>query len=120
MLCRRRRCRRQASNSNKRNRRSFAFLTEEAVGLNTKKWPRKGAKSTARPAATKTVPGERLAQRRGGAEKDQEETPCLVFSAPLRLCAKKSLRECAILTDCSAKGLTGWGVDKEWILILHP
>jgi hypothetical protein len=58
--------------------------------------------STARPAATKTVPGERLAQRRRGAEKDQPETPCIVFSAPLRLCAKKSLRECVILTDCSA------------------
>ncbi len=60
-------------------------------------WPQKIA---ARPAATKTVPGERLAQRRRGAEKDEEETPCLVFSASLR--AKKSLRECVILTDCSA------------------
>jgi hypothetical protein len=63
----------------------------------------KGALNAARPAATKTVPGERLAQSRRGAEKDQEETPCLVISAALRLCAKKSLRECVILTDCSAK-----------------
>jgi hypothetical protein len=57
----------------------------------------------ARPAATKTVPREGLAQRRRGAEKDQEETRGLVFSVSLRLRAKKSLRECVILTDCSAK-----------------
>jgi hypothetical protein len=63
-------------------------------------WPQK---NTARPAATKTVPRERLAQRRRGAEKDQEETPGMVFSAPLRLCAKKSLREGVILPDCGAK-----------------
>jgi hypothetical protein len=49
------------------------------------------------------VPEERLAQRRRGAEKDPEDTPCLVFSASLRLCAKKSLRECVILTDCRAR-----------------
>jgi hypothetical protein len=60
----------------------------------------------ARPAATKTVPRECLAQRRRGAEKDQPETPCIVFSAPLRLCAKKSLRECVILTDCSITGFS--------------
>src|ERR1035438_2717085 len=59
--------------------------------------------TTARPAATKTVPRERPAQRRRGAEKDQEETPCMVFSESLRLCAKKPLRECVILTDCSEK-----------------
>jgi hypothetical protein len=48
----------------------------------------------ARPAATKTVPRERLAQRRGGAEKDQEEKLCMVFSVSLRLCAsaRKNLR----------------------------
>jgi hypothetical protein len=48
-------------------------------------------KNTARAAATKTVPRERLAPRRRGAEKDQEETPCLVFSVSLRLGAKKDL-----------------------------
>ena len=46
----------------------------------------------ARPAATKIVPGECLAQRRRDAEKDEKDTPCLVFSASLRLCAEKTLR----------------------------
>jgi hypothetical protein len=71
--------------------------------MNARKWPQKGANSPARSAATKTVPRERLAQKRRGAEKDQEETPDMVFSAPLRLCAKKSLREGVIQPDCSAE-----------------